>query len=37
MEWLEEFKVVVGACHWDESTKLANLVSRLKGEEFAFY
>ena len=26
-----------GSCHWDEPTKLVNLVTRLKGQAFAFY
>ena len=37
MEWLEQLKLVANACHWDESTKLVNLVTRLKGKAFAFY
>ena len=37
IEWLEQFQLVANACHWDESTKLVNLVTRLKGQAFAFY
>ena len=37
IEWLEKFQLVANACHWDESTKLVNLVSRLKGQAFTFY
>ena len=36
-EWLEQFELVATACHWDEPTKLVNLVTRLKGQAFAFY
>ena len=37
IEWLEQLELVAAACHWDESTKLVNLVTRLKGQAFAFY
>ena len=37
VEWLEQLELVAGACHWDESAKLVNLVTRLKGQAFAFY
>ena len=36
-EWLEQLELVAVACHWDEPTKLVNLVTRLKGQAFAFY
>ena len=31
-EWLEQFELVAEVCRWDNSTKLVNLVTRLKGE-----
>lgn len=37
VEWLEQLELVASACHWDESTKLVNLVTRLKGQAFSFY
>ena len=36
-EWLEQFELVAGVCRWDNSTKLVNLVTRLKGEAYSFY
>ncbi len=36
-EWLEQFGLVAGVCKWDGPTKLVNLVTRLKGEAYAFY
>ena len=36
-EWLEQFELVAGVCRWDKSTKLVNLVTRLKGEAYGFY
>jgi len=36
-EWLEQFELVAGVCRWDDPTKLVNLVTRLKGEAYAFY
>ena len=33
-EWLEQFELVVGVCKWDNSTKLVNLVNKLKGEAY---
>ena len=36
-EWLEQLELVAVACHWDEPTKLVKLVTRLKGQAFAFY
>ena len=36
-EWLEQFEMMASACRWDEPTKLVNLVTRLKGQAFAFY
>ena len=37
VEWLEQFELIANACHWNESAKLVNLVTRLKGQAFAFY
>ena len=37
IEWLEQFELVAGVCRWDNSTKLVNLVTRLKGEAYSFY
>ena len=36
-DWVEQFKMVASVCRWDESTQLVNLVTRLKGQAFAFY
>ena len=36
-EWLEQFELVAGVYRWDNSTKLVNLVTRLKGEAYSFY
>ena len=35
VEWLEQLELVASAYHWDESTKLVNLVTHLKHQEFA--
>ena len=37
VEWLEQLEFVASACRWDESAKLVNLVTRFKGQAFAFY
>ena len=34
---LEQLELVANACHWDESTRLVNLVTRLNGQAVAFY
>ena len=31
-EWLEQFEMVAGICRWDNPTRLANLVTRLRGK-----
>ena len=36
-EWLEQFELVARICRWDNPTRLANLVTRLQGEAYAFY
>ena len=36
-EWLEQFELVAGVCKWDNQTKLVNLVTRLRGEAYAFF
>ena len=36
-EWLEQFELVAGVCKWDNQTKLVNLVTRLRGETYAFF
>ena len=36
-EWLEQFELVAAVARWDQSAKLANLVTRLKGPAFAFF
>ena len=36
-EWLEQFELVAGVCRWEDSAKLVNLVTRLRGEAYAFY
>lgn len=37
LEWLEQFELIAAACQWSDSTRLVNLVTRLKGQAFAFY
>ena len=37
VEWLEQLELVAAAYRWDEPNKLVNLVTRLKGQAFAFY
>ena len=37
VEWLEHFELIGTAYHWNESAKLVNLVTHLKGQTFAFY
>lgn len=37
VEWLEQFELVAAVPYWDQSAKLANLVTRLKGSAFAFF
>ena len=36
-DWKERFEMVAEACHWDECTKLVNLVTRLCGQAYSFY
>ena len=36
-DWLEQLDMVATVCHWDQPTKLVNLVTRLRGQAFAFY
>ena len=36
-DWIDQLEIVAAAFEWDEKTKLAHLVSRLKGAELAFY
>ena len=36
-EWLEQFELVASVCHWEGRAKLANLVTRLQGQAYAFY
>ena len=36
-DWREQFEMVASLGRWDERTKLVNLVTRLKGQAFAFY
>ena len=36
-EWLEQFELVAAVARWDQSAKLANLVTRLKGPAFTFF
>ena len=35
-DWKEKFEMVAEACHWDECTKLVNLVTRLCGRLILF-
>ena len=37
VELLEQLELVAAAYRWDEPNKLVNLVTRLKGQAFAFY
>ena len=36
-DWIDQLEIVAAAFEWDEKTKLAHLVSRLKGAALAFY
>lgn len=36
-EWKEQFEVLVTLGGWDDKTKLANLVTQLRGQAYAFY
>ena len=36
-DWLEQFELVASLGEWDEKTKLVNLVTRLRGQAYAFY
>ena len=35
--WIEQFEMVATIAHWDESSKLVNLTTRLTGPAFTFY
>ena len=36
-DWIEQFEMVATVCHWDDQTKLMNLVTRLRGQAYAFF
>ena len=36
-DWLEQFELVASLGDWDGKTKLVNLVTRLRGQAYAFY
>ena len=36
-DWKEQFELVASACKWDPQAKLVNLVTRLRGQAYAFY
>ena len=36
-DWKDQFELVAGACKWDSQAKLVNLVTRLRGQAYAFY
>ena len=36
-EWLEQFEMIAEVCRWDSKAKLVNMVTRLRGEAYAFY
>ena len=36
-DWLEQFELVASLGDWDDKTKLVNLVTRLRGQAYAFY
>ena len=36
-DWIDQLEIVAVAFEWDEKTKLAHLVSQLKGAALAFY
>ena len=36
-DWLEQFELVASLGEWDDKTKLVNLVTRLRGQAYAFY
>ena len=36
-EWIEQFEMLATKAHWDESSKLVNLTTRLTEPAFTFY
>ena len=36
-DWIEQLEMVASICHWDQPTKLVNLVTQLRGQAYAFY
>ena len=38
-EWLEQFvnELIASVCCWNDSAKVTNLVTRLRGEAYSFY
>ncbi len=36
-DWRDQFEMVANVCRWDSQTKLVNLVTRLRGQAYAFY
>ena len=36
-DWLEQFELIADLCQWDQSSRLVNLVTRLRGQAYAYY
>ena len=36
-EWIEQFEMIVSVCGWSAQAKLVNLVTRLRGQAYAFF
>ena len=36
-DWIEQFEMVAAVAQWNKQTKLVNLTTRLRGQDYAFY
>ena len=36
-EWIEQFEMIASICGWSAQAKLVNLVTRLRGQAYAFF
>ena len=36
-DWLEQFEMIANVCGWSPQAKLVNLVTRLRGQAYAFF
>ena len=36
-EWIEQFEMIASVCGWSARAKLINLVTRLRGQAYAFF